>query len=318
LSNVVYGNSQGIVAYYSVARDNRVYHNTSVGIVARGTAQVLANTIYSNPVGIRGDSTYPYGIYTGTIGNNLIYVNTNQGVVLSGANGATVTNNTIYQPVGDAVRIQDNSSNVRLRNNILWVDNGYNLYVTSDSQQGFDSDYNLLRATGAGKLAGWGTGFGLREYSTLVDWRYELGRDVHSLTADPQLIDIDGTDNLLGYQNGIDYSQDDNFSVQSTSPTIDAGDPLSYYLAEPGPNGGRVNQGHTGNTAQATPSQSQLVQILSPNGLEKFENGQQVTIDWRSAGLTEQHTVALINAGSTSAVDTWLANQYQTTNYSTT
>ena len=32
----------------------------------------------------------------------------------------------------------------RLRNNILWVEAGYDLYVTPDSQVGFNSDYNLL------------------------------------------------------------------------------------------------------------------------------------------------------------------------------
>ena len=58
--------------------------------------------------------------------------------------------------------------------------------------------------------------------------------------------------------------------MQPGSPTIDAGDPASYYLAEPAPNGGRVNLGFDGNTPQAATSAAQTVQVLSPNGLEKF------------------------------------------------
>jgi hypothetical protein len=38
------------------------------------------------------------------------------------------------------------------------------------------------------------------------------------------------------------------------SPTIDAGNPALPFTLEPAPNGGRVNMGHTGNTAQAVPS----------------------------------------------------------------
>jgi hypothetical protein len=212
-----------------------------------------------------------------------------------------VVNNTIYQPVGDAVRVQDGMQNVRLLNNILSVEAGYCLYAASNSQAGFSSDYNTLYATGPAKLTGWGTASGLREFTSLADWRYELGQDAHSLTANPQFIDADGADNLLGFQGGVDHGADDNLRVAAGSPTIDAGDLASDYLLEPGPNGGRINQGHTGNTPQATTSLVQLIQLLSPNGLEKFEVEQQVNVMWRTSGLIS-HTVDLeysINGGAT-------------------
>ena len=47
------------------------------------------------------------------------------------------------------------SQNVQLRNNILWTPRGYDISVANDSQQGFDSNYNLLYTTGTGKI---GTG----------------------------------------------------------------------------------------------------------------------------------------------------------------
>ena len=108
-----------------------------------------------------------------------------------------------------------------------------------------------------------------------------------------------------------DHGLDDDFHVESTSPTIDAGDPGSLYLAEPAPNGGRVNQGYDGNTSSAAQSASPLVQMLAPNGLEKYVQGQSVTVQWRSNGLTNNVPVALINAGGPE-VGTWSADAYRT------
>ena len=82
-----------------------------------------------------------------------------------------------------------------------------------------------------------------------------------------------------------DYGGDDNFHTHRNSPVIDAGDPASPFSLEPAPNGGRVNIGADGNTPSANPSPAEVVQILAPAGLEKFEAGQQVTIRWRSFGL---------------------------------
>ncbi len=192
------------------------------------------------------------------------------------------------------MRVESGSVDVRLRNNILWVESGYAIAVAADSLQGFDSDYNLLRTTGSGKLGDW-AGF---EYTNLADWFYELGQDRHSRTDDPQFVDPDGPDNLLGG----DYGLDDDFQLQNTSPAIDAGDPRVILLAEPAANGGRVNLGRYGNTSQAAASPAQLVQILAPNGLEKFEVGQPFTIQWRSDGLTLQQLVALSNVGQGGAV----------------
>src|SRR5206468_2104976 len=44
-----------------------------------------------------------------------------------------------------------------------------------------------------------------------------------------------------------------------TSPAIDAGDPTSAYSQETAPNGGRINMGVYGNTAQASHRPSDLV-----------------------------------------------------------
>jgi MYXO-CTERM domain-containing protein len=85
----------------------------------------------------------------------------------------------------------------------------------------------------------------------------------YTLSADP----MDGEGNLSADPLFADPDHGD-FHVRSTqgrydpasgwvqdgedSPTIDAGDPTSAFDLEPGPNGLRVNLGHTGNTAEAS------------------------------------------------------------------
>jgi len=201
----------------------------------------------------------------------------------------------------------NSSSSISLRNNILWVDAGYDIYVASDSQVGFRSDYNTLMTSGTGTLASWAS----RTFSDLADWRYEVGQDEHSLVSDPLFIDRDGADNVLGGTQGAD----DNFQVGVGSPTIDAGDPASPYVGEPGPNGRRVNQGYTGNSSLALTSPAETIQVLSPNGLDKYEVGQPVTIRWQASGLTQVQPAALVNVGGAEQGG-WQGSAYQTVSYS--
>ncbi|MEX2171197.1 MAG: right-handed parallel beta-helix repeat-containing protein [Pirellulales bacterium] len=314
LDNVVYNNDRGIDAGVATIRDNRIYHNRDTGIQSSGSNLIVGNSIYGHNLGIRmqgsGDA----------ILNNLLYDNFNDGIWVWSVNGGRIENNTIYQSItGDAIQVGGphpeqfvstfSASNITIKNNILRVGQGYAINVAADSQLGMVFDYNDFVIAGTGKVGRWED----RDFATREDWFFELGYDGHSLTVDPQFVDIDGADNVLGYDSvaGIDRGLDDNFHVLTTSLTIDAGDPRSVYAAEPAPNGSRVNLGHTGNTAQAATSPSQLVQILSPNGLEKLEVGKSVPIEWHSDGLTATRTVALIDAGGSGAGN-WSADAYRT------
>ncbi|HEY6565431.1 MAG TPA: right-handed parallel beta-helix repeat-containing protein, partial [Pirellulaceae bacterium] len=311
--NTVFDNIRGIQAFDSTAINNRVFHNDLVGISGHFAAQLLNNTVYSNGVGIFTQN------FTGRIANNLVYDNSNDGIWLAGGNAARIEGNTIYQATtGDAVQVggphpeffTSNSAvtNTQFTNNILRVGEDYAIHVAADSQAGMTSDYNDFVLAGTGKLGRWeGTDFTTRE-----DWFHELGLDGHGIFADPQFIDFDGADNILGYDvaNNVDRGLDDDFRVGATSPTIDAGHPLSGFVGEPAPNGQRVNLGHTGDTALAATSAEQSLQVLSPNGGERFEAGTPVTITWQSAGLTLTRAVALIDAGGAGA-ENWLADKYK-------
>lgn len=203
--------------------------------------------------------------------------------------------------------LANRSSAVALRNNIFAVSGAAAIRVAADSEAGFASDYNLFFLSAGAEVGEWD----VHQFARQADWFYELGFDQHSLETDPRFVDPDGADNLPGYDRagGSDRGADDNFHLQADSPAIDAGDPHSYYLAEPWPNGGRADLGAYGNSPEATPSSSHLVQLLSPNGFEKWEVGQPHPVLWRSAGFSSTRVVAQINIGG-GAVDSWLADRY--------
>src|SRR5690606_6671413 len=136
------------------------------------------NQVYSNPVGIQLGASGP--ISPVRLENNLVYANTNVGVdIRSVAVGTELINNTIYQSVGDAVLV--GATSVTLRNNIFWAEGGHAITVADAAQSGFTSDYNLFHLTGGGAVARWQG----RDFTSIVDWYYELGFDAHSRIADP-------------------------------------------------------------------------------------------------------------------------------------
>jgi hypothetical protein len=454
--NEVYGNGSGINVYSAYVRDNRVYANADVGI---NTAYSLieGNRVYSNARGVVA-STH------NAVRNNVLYANATVGIDVSssnlgyGSSGHGFTNNTVYQVTGDAIRL-NSASDVYLRNNILRVGaNGYAFNVADNSQRGFSSDYNVFWLQDGGNLARWEGA----DFADRVDWFYQVGHDAHSLVGDPQFVDLNGADDVLGYSTaalgaatilddgdggavftgtwttkaggyGGDYQEsvsafpgtgssaatytvsglsagtyrvyvtwpnignrgtvqytvydgvvdagralalgsvaqnqgapndlsadganwelvdtvrlqsgslvvqfsnagtnfaaladairverivgdrgvDDDFRLPSESMGRDGGDPLFGYVLEPASNGGRVDIGAYGNTADAAPSPTQMVQVVNPVGLAKFEQGQQVRIDWHSAGLTQFDPVVLLNAGGSlvgEGLAGWSFDQYR-------
>ena len=296
--NIVYGNSVGFYATGGLVNDNQIYDNTSAGIDAYYNVTVEGNHIYGNLDGLNLLSYYGY---SSTVANNLLEGNTALGILDETGGGSSVqnlVNNTIYQQTGIAIEVDQGTTNAHLSNNILWAQAGYDLVVASDSQVGFQSDYNLFYTTGTGKLGSWAG----QDILTQPQWYYQTGNDFHSQFANPQFVNVSA----------------DDFHLQSSSPAVGMGNPSNPYFEQPTPNAGRVDQGAYGDTPEATITAPQVVQVLSPSGLEKYQTGQQVTINWQTAGLTTQQPVVLVDAGG-GQVDNYLPDIYQTssTNYST-
>ena len=319
--NIVHGNLVGIEGRASqgpsTIRENRVYDNADVGIRVELDSQILANQVYSNSVGILGQRITGGNSwrFRGQIENNVVYANTNQGIVLdstqaSGNNHARVFNNTVFQGDGDAVRLINSSVDAELKNNILWVEAGSSIFVDSTSQQGFDSDFNLLFATNTGQIGNWQS----VARGSLIAWQNASFTDQNSLSIDPLFVDRDGADDLLGFIDGTTDGRDDDFHLMSSegrftgalapvldatsglplflasnelidvmqSPAIDRGDAIFAFANEPSPNGNFINIGAYGNTPQASKSPAQYVLVTNPDGGEAWPALQAFDIQWRS------------------------------------
>ena len=202
---------------------NRVFNNLTVGIdFANGTI-VTGNVIYSNGTwGIQGGNN---GGAT-TISNNLIYANVSGGFDTTVGNLITLLNNTIYQPTGVGITVTNNgvastATPFTFRNNIIEVGAGPAYSIDDFSFPGFLADYNDIFVTGTGSIAS----VAGHTINSGAIWAVESANDTHSIFVDPKFVNPAGADGVIGYSGGVDHGGDDNFNVQSTSPTIDAADP---------------------------------------------------------------------------------------------
>ncbi len=289
-NNVIREGVNGIVALATTSIvDNRILLVSGSGITMGASSTTRGNYLYNNATGISATG------FTGVIANNFLVNNTTAGFAIA-SGSPTLTNNTVIQATGDAIRVTNvGTQNVNVRNNILQVSSGYALNVDSAASPGFQSDYNVIHRLGTGRISRWQNS----DYNSPEDWYYEVGLDKNSIFGDPLFVDLDGPDNLLGFVNGSgDFGLDDNFTVVATSPTIDGGNPNDLFFREPLAGGSRINIGASGNTPVAEASPLQRVQVLSPSGLEKFEHGQTTNIQVRSHGLLSSQPTLLLNMGT--------------------
>ena len=310
--NDIFNNNNGVLLLGNASVPvfgNRIYHNVNDGIAADHNSPLYDNIVYSNGVGILLGTSY-----SGEVNNNLIYGNTFQGILVQATAGAgtQIVNNTIYEPVGDGIDIQQHSSNVQLRNDIIWTQAGYDISVASDSQTGFASDFNILYTSGTGQVGLWQQ----IARPTMQLWRNADFTDADSLFANPLFVNVLGADGNLGYVSQASDGRDDDFHEQSQqgsfhggalapvvsaatglpmmptavqtidaneSPAIDRGATTDSFANEPAPNGGYVNIGAFGNTAQASLSRLQYLFVTRPTGGEVWPEQQTFSITWRFA-----------------------------------
>ncbi|MGD9613307.1 MAG: right-handed parallel beta-helix repeat-containing protein, partial [Kiritimatiellia bacterium] len=157
------------------------------------------------------------------------------------------------------------------------------------------TDYNAYYLeNGALAALSYVGGFG-REFDSVGTWASsEFGQDGHSLSHDPRFADARNGDFRLRSQGGRWVPATGSWTNDDvSSPLIDAGDPL-WACTEPDANGGRVNIGRYGNTAEAsqTPTNGALTLISFNDGGRA--SGTDVEILWNSRGaITNGGTVSI-------------------------
>jgi hypothetical protein len=177
-------------------------------------------------------------------------------IILTNTSGGTIANNTLY--VGpDATNVQY----------------GIHIYSTASNYQIYNNiivgtKYQSIFNQGTNTVGGYNC-----FYNNGTNWTLRDG----DIVADPLFTNAASAD----------------FSLQSTSPCIDAGDPNSDWSAEPWPNGKRINMGAYGGTEQA--SKSGNIADLNIDGIVNFLDLAELGKMW---GQTQNAIEDLDNSGT--------------------
>jgi len=291
--NTVSRNGTGIDADSGTIEFNRVFGNTGAGIFTDwGNLLINANMVFGNAVGID-----VRGIFGGQlVTNNIVYDNINQGIqVLAaatiGSNGVRLINNTVHHEAGTGIRLENNGANITVLNNLVVINGGLAIEILGNVT-GLHSDYNLLFPARTGANVG--------QYlngpilADLTAWQAASGQDAHSVSADPLFIDINGGDNLFGWEQPdpdsdfADFGQDDNFHISGGSPAIDAAD---------GEEGIALDADHLGRV-------DDLGTLNTGNGVFRFYEIGAYEFRGSSADITAPTVIALTPIGLADGVET--------------
>lgn len=256
---------------------------------------ILGNTFRGNSdAGIQVSSVPDaYGQFQ--IANNLFY-NNGSGAHLGGSdvtNGCSyqVNNNTFVVWQGAAITVGNTWYGANIQNNIFEIAGatgcGLDLVGTGLSS----ADFNDYYVHDGGVLARDGrTGSAYRFFRTLSDWQSANnvnGWDRHSFSRDPLFAAAASGDYHLRSRGGRWLSSSAGGSgtwvtdaVQS--PCVDAGSPSDLFSSEPQPNGGCINLGAYGNTAEASKAAPARTLVLS--GCVMTNTPLSIKLAWTTGG----------------------------------
>ena len=232
-----------------------VQNNTFAGRnpLIQDTAGDISNGIIENNVFRNGRD---YGISLSassslqnyTIRNNRIYDNGGPGVDVRFwrneiARETNIVNNVIYNNDGDGIRLDDHTWTLNVTNNIITNNTGYGINHISGS---ILHSYNDVWGNTLGSYSD-GTTAGEGEIEVDPKFADPTNHDFHPRSTSGRWT-----------ESGWVYTDTEN------SACIDAGDPFSDCSNEPEPNGGRINMGAYGNTAEASKSASTAPDTTPP------------------------------------------------------
>jgi len=232
-SGILIGSSNAFITKNHIFGNSHPDHHGGGISCDIGSPHILENTIHSNSAGAGGGIAC-YDGSTAIIERNLIYNNQafgHGGGVYShdSDNSIVLLGNTIVGNTGNGGGLSVRGD-CAIRNCIVWFNPA-------------DQDENIIETD-------WSNIF----YNNISGFCFPWD-DQGNISLDPLFADPDNGDFHLKSQAGRwdptsrQWVQDD-----VTSPCIDAGDPMSPIGAEPFPNGGMINMGAYGGTAEASKS----------------------------------------------------------------
>ncbi len=194
-------------------------NSTAIEIYSsHGKITIQNSTFLDNEMAIRTVTAGAGSIQNLTISNNIFNNQTNQSLMLeTNLTNTTIKNNTFYKSKIFIRPEVATFTNFVFKNNI--VSHGAEGIKILGATVGITLSYNNVFGNTTNYLGTASAGTG-------------------DISVDPQYVS----------------ASTGNFTLSACSPSIDTGDPTDVYVNEPDPNGGRINQGASGNTASAEAS----------------------------------------------------------------
>ena len=239
------------------------------------SASIVGNTFRGNSEAGFRLSAFPEAYGQFQVANNVFY-NNGSGLILGSADttnrcSCQVLNNTFAVWQGAAVTLGNTWYGASVQNNIFEIaGSGCGLDLAGKGL-GY-ADYNDYYVHDGGVLIRDGrSGNAYSFFRTLSDWQsanMNNNWEAHSFSRDPLFASTANGDYHLRSRGGRWLSSTSGNtgawvtdSVQS--PCVDAGSPNSQYALEPQPNGGCINMGAYGNTAEASKATPFRMLVLS-------------------------------------------------------
>lgn len=231
---------------------------------------------------------------------------------LAASTGATVTvRHSLMQNNAQNIRLAGSGASCDVRNSVLDA-SGFGRFVYYFESAGtLTADFNNIRARNGANVAG---GANQEADRFLIDWQISNGfsRDVNSFGYEPLFADATAYDFHLKSPHGR-YDPETGLHLTNDaviSRLIDLGDPSFSYSNEPMPNGGRINVGLYGNTAEASmsPPSGALVPLTMSDG--GTIRGTNAMLYWSYNGVASNEWVHVQFSGNGGGTWTNIATVY--------
>ena len=220
---------------------NLIVTNTTTGVSVSGSENIVLEGVELR--GVQGTGVTVAGDSEGVRVWHGAFEGGGTGLSVANASGVAVEH-CVFHGVSNSVSLGANVG-VDIRNTVLSSDRAGGVLVSYSTLEGVTMDYNGIDAADGCRVA--------NNADNLAVWQKVSRLDAHSVPGDPLLADPGAFDYHLKTEQTLGrYTPEGWTSDTESSPLLDAGDPASSCADEPAPNGGRVNIGMHGGTAEAS------------------------------------------------------------------
>ena len=265
------------------------FPNVATGVVVEASDDITLRGVesYNNQIGFVFNNSRRTKLEQSAAWNNSV-VGVSMLGSLSGVSAA-LRHNVIWENA--AAGIRQAAGALTVSNTIVGAATAANSFIYDLTGGSLGADYNVYWTGASTNVAKFNTTI----YPTLQSWQAGRNTDRNSVRVDPLFVDTAGGDFHLQSEAGRwdPIAQEFVFTDTNTSWAIDAGAPGDAFGLETDPNGGRVNAGRYGNTAEASRSVTNYRALFAATLRDGVEVAGSQRLVWLTRGLDSNATVRL-------------------------